>query len=121
MLSRKDGTTVERGNRPSARNADIGDPFAIKFIGRDFDVVFPYHRLVTAEIREDTLTFAFDNGTAIECEGSNLRAILDSIWTARLQIVEEARELRGANRLLPETEIVVARMRYRTKENEPDR
>jgi len=121
MLIRKDETVAQRNLRPSTRNADIGDPFAIKFIGRDFEVVFPYHRLVNAEIREDTLTFAFDNGTSIECEGSNLRAILDSTWTARLQIVEEARELRGANRLLPETEIVVARMRYRTKEDEPDR
>ncbi len=121
MLSRKDGTTVDQVNRPSARNADIGDPFAIKFIGRTFEVVYPYHRLVNAEIREDTLTFAFDNGTSIECEGTNLRAIMDSTWTARLQIVEESREPRGSNRLLPETEIVVARMRYRTKEDEPDR
>ena len=121
MLIRKDETVAQRSLRPSTRNADIGDPFAIKFIGRDFEVVYPYHRLVNAEIREDTLTFAFDNGTSIECEGSNLRAILDSTWTARLQIVEESREPRGGNRLLPETEIVVARMRYRTKEYEPDR
>jgi hypothetical protein len=113
MLIRKDETVAQRSLRPSTRNADIGDPFAIKFIGRDFEVVFPYHRLVNAEIRED-------NGTYIECEGSNLRAILDSTWTARLQIVEESREPRGGNRLLPETEIVVARMRYRAKEDEPD-
>jgi hypothetical protein len=120
MLVRKDETVVERALRPSARNADIGDPFAIKFVGRDFEVVFPYHRLVKAEIREDTLIFNFDDGTSIECEGNNLRAILDSTWTARLQIVEETTELRGGSRLLPEGEIIVARLRYCSRDDETD-
>ena len=112
MLIRKDETVVERALRPSARNADIGDPFAIKFVGRDFEVVYPYHRLIRAAIREEILTFSFDDGVSIECEGSNLRAISDSVWTARLQVVEETREIRNGSRLLTEGEIVVESLRY---------
>ena len=112
MLVRKDETVVERGRRPSTRNADIGDPFAIKFVGRDFEVIYPYHRLIRAAIREKILTFSFDDGVSIECEGSNLRAISDSVWTARLQVVEETREIRNGNRLLAEGEIVVESLRY---------
>jgi len=112
MLSRKDGTIVERGRRPSARTADIGDPFAIKFVGRDFEVVYPYHRLIRAAIREEILTFSFDDGVSIECEGSNLRAISDSVWTARLQVVEETHEIRNGSSLLTEGEIVVESLRY---------
>ena len=112
MLVRKDETVVERGRRPSARNADIGDPFAIKFVGRDFEVVYPYHRLIRAAIREEILTFSFDDGVSIECEGSNLRAISDSVWTARLQVVEETQEIRNGSRPLTEGEIVVESLRY---------
>ena len=118
MLVRKDETVVERGRRPSTRNADIGDPFAIKFVGRDFEVIYPYHRLIRAEIREEILTFSFDDGVSIECEGSNLRAISDSVWTARLQVVEETREIRKGSRLLAEGEIVVERLRYCSKAEE---
>ena len=120
MLSRKDGTIVERGRRPSSRNADIGDPFAIKFVGRDFEVVYPYHRLIRAEIREKILTFSFDDGVSIECEGSNLRAISDSVWTARLQVVEETHEIRNGGSLLTEGEIVVESLRYRAPAKEHD-
>jgi len=120
MLIRKDETVVERGRRPSARNADIGDPFAIKFVGRDFEVVYPYHRLIRAEIREEILTFSFDDGVSIECEGSNLRAISDSVWTARLQVVEETREIKNGTRLLSEGEIVVENLRYCSREEDPD-
>jgi hypothetical protein len=118
MLIRKDETVVERALRPSARNANIGDPFAIKFIGRDFEGVFPYHRLAKVIIKGDTLSFFFDNGESIECEGSNLRAILDSVWTARLQFVEETLELRNGSRSLAEGEIVVQSLRHcdRTQE-----
>ena len=118
MLIRKDETVVERGRRPSTRNADIGDPFAIKFVGRDFEVVYPYHRLIRAGIREEILTFSFDDGVSIECEGSNLRAISDSVWTARLQVVEETREIRNGSRPLTEGEIVVERLRYCTQAEE---
>jgi hypothetical protein len=45
MLIRKDETVVERASRPSTRNANIGDPFGIKFIGRDFKAAYPYHTL----------------------------------------------------------------------------
>ena len=120
MLVRKDETVVERGRRPSARNADIGDPFAIKFVGRDFEVVYPYHRLIRAAIREKILTFSFDDGVSIECEGSNLRAISDSVWTARLQVVEETREIKNGTRLLSEGEIVVENLRYCSREEDPD-
>ena len=120
MLIRKDETVVERGRRPSARNADIGDPFAIKFVGRDFEVVYPYHRLIRAEIREEILTFSFDDGVSIECEGSNLRAISDSVWTARLQVVEETREIKNGSRVLAEGEIVVEGLRYRAHADDPD-
>jgi hypothetical protein len=112
MLIRKDETVVERAIRPSARNADIGDPFAIKFIAQDFQAVFPYHRLGMVTMKEAVLTFFFDAGISIECEGSNLRAILDSVWTARLQVVEETPEFRNGNRLLAEGEIVVESLRY---------
>jgi hypothetical protein len=120
MLIRKDETVVDRAQRPSARNADIGDPFAIKFVGSDFEVVFPYHRLIRAAIRDDILAFIFDDGVSIECEGSNLRAILDSTWTARLQVVEETPEIRNGNRLLAEGEIVVESLRYCDQSQEPD-
>jgi hypothetical protein len=118
MLIRKDETVVERPARPSARSADIGDPFAIKFVGSDFEIVFPYHRLIRAAIRDDVLAFIFDDGVSIECEGSNLRAILDSTWTARLQVVEETPETKNRNRLLAEGEIVVASLRYCDREQE---
>ena len=120
MLSRKDGTIVERSHRPSAINADIGDPFAIKFTGKDFQAVFPYHRLAMVTMKEEILTFFFGDGVSIECEGSNLRAILDSVWTARLQVVEETREIRNGNRLLAEGEIVVESLRYRAPAKEHD-
>ncbi len=112
MLIRKDETIVERPLRPSTRNADIGDPFAIKFTGRDFQAVFPYHRLGRVTMKEDTLSFSFDDGVSIECEGSNLRAILDSVWTARLQVVEETLEIRNGRHPLANGEIVVETMRY---------
>ena len=112
MLIRKDETVVERARRPSARNADIGDPFAIKFTGRDFQAVFPYHRLAMVTMKEDILSFFFGDGVSIECEGSNLRAILDSVWTARLQVVEETHEIRNGSRVLAEGEIVVESLRY---------
>ena len=121
MLIRKDETVVERALRPSARNADIGDPFAIKFVGRDFEVVYPYHRLIRAAIREEILTFSFDDGVSIECEGSNLRAISDSVWTARLQVVEETHEIRNGSRLLAEGEIVVESLLYRHQKEDSDR
>jgi hypothetical protein len=71
-------------------------------------------------IREDVLSFCFDQGVSIECEGSNLRAILDSVWTARLQVVEETLEMRNANRLLVEGEIVVESLRYCSREEDLD-
>ena len=120
MLSRKDGTIVERGHRPSVRNADIGDPFAIKFTGKDFQAVFPYHRLAMVTIKEDILSFFFGDGVSIECEGSNLRAILDSVWTARLQVVEETHDIKNGSRLLTESEIVVERLRYCAQAEDPD-
>ena len=46
MLIRKDDTVSERRIRPSTRNANIGDPFGINFIGRDFKAVYPYHTLL---------------------------------------------------------------------------
>jgi hypothetical protein len=112
MLSRKDGTIVKRSHRPSAKNADIGDPFAIKFTGKDFQAVFPYHRLAMVTMKGDILTFSFGDGVSIECEGSNLRAILDLVWTARLQVVEETHEIRNGSRVLTEGEIVVETLRY---------
>jgi hypothetical protein len=51
-------------------------------------------------------------GVSIECECSNLAAILDSIWTARLQLVDESPGYIGENRLLPEGEVVVENLRY---------
>ena len=120
MLSRKDGTIVERSHRPSTRNADIGDPFAIKFTGKDFQAVFPYHRLAMVTIKEDILSFFFGDGVSIECEGSNLRAILDSVWTARLQVVEETHEIRNGSRVLAEGEIVVESLRYCAQAEDPD-
>jgi len=120
MLSRKDGTIVERSHRPSTRNADIGDPFAIKFTGKDFQAVFPYHRLDMVTLKEEILSFFFGDGVSIECEGSNLRAILDSVWTARLQVVEETQEIRNGSRLLTEGEIVVESLRYCSREDDPD-
>ena len=86
MLIRKDETVVERASRPSARNANIGDPFGIKFIGRDFKAVYPYHTLLGAKIEGDMLIMSFAKGITVECEGSNLEAILDSIWTARYNL-----------------------------------
>jgi hypothetical protein len=112
MLSRKDGTIVELSHRPSVRNADIGDPFAIKFIGKDFQAVFPYDRLAMVTMKAEILSFFFSDGVSIECEGSNLRAILDSAWTASLQVVEETQEIRNGSRLLTEGEIVVESLRY---------
>jgi hypothetical protein len=120
MLVRKDETVVERALRPSVRNADIGDPFAIKFTARDFQAVFPYHRLGMVTMKEDILTFFFDGGVSIECEGNNLRAILDSVWTARLQVVEETPEIANGNRLLAEGEIVVESLRYCDRAQELD-
>jgi hypothetical protein len=76
-----------------------------------FQAVFPYHRLVHG-YDERELSFFFGDGVSIECEGSNLRAILDSVWTARLQVVEETREIRNGSRLLTEGEIVVESLRY---------
>ena len=114
MLTRKDETVVERALRPSARNANIGDPFGIKFIGRDFKAVYPYHTLLGTEIEGDILVISFAKVT-LECEGSNLEAILDSIWTARLQIVEETREINNGSRVLAEGEIVVERLRRRAQ------
>jgi hypothetical protein len=112
MLIRKDDTVLERRINPSTRSADIGDPFAIKFIGKNFQVIFPYHTLLRARIEDDILKVSFPEGVSIECEGSNLTAILDSIWTARLQLVEESPDYLGKNRLLPEGEVVVENMRY---------
>jgi hypothetical protein len=112
MLIRKDDTILNPGSRPSIRSADIGDPFAIKFIGRDFEAIFPYYRLSEARIRDDILTFVFDNGTSIECVGSNLRAILDSSCTARLQLVEESCDYMRENYALMDGEIVVEKLRY---------
>jgi hypothetical protein len=112
MLIRKDETVVERALRPSARNVNIGDPFGIKFIGRDFQVVFPYHTLLEAKIEEDMLMMSFSNGVTVECEGSNLGALLDSVWTARLQVLEQTLEIRNRSRLLAEGEIVVESLRY---------
>jgi hypothetical protein len=112
MLSRKDGTIVERSHRPSARNADIGDPFAIKFTGKDFQAVFPYHRLAMVTMKEEIHSFFFGDGVSIESEGSNLRAILDSVWTARLQVIEETYEIRNGSCLLADGEIVVESLRY---------
>lgn len=112
MLIRKDGTTLEASLRSSAKNADIGDPFAIKFIGRDVEAVFPYHRLIRAEIKGDVLVFSFDDNISIECEGSNLRVILDSVWTARLQVVEELRGTKAGGTILSPGESVVERIRF---------
>jgi hypothetical protein len=119
MLIRKDGTVVERALRPSARNANIGDPFGIKFIGRDVRAVYPYHTLLGAKIEGDMLIMSFAKGITVECEGSNLEAILDSIWTARLQIVEETREIKNGSRVLAEGEIVVESLRYCTQTENP--
>jgi hypothetical protein len=119
MLSRKDGTIVERSRRPSARNANIGNPFGIKFIGRDFKAVYPYHTLLNAIIEGDMLIMSFAKGITVECKGSNLEAILDSIWTARLQLVEETREIRNGSRVLAEGEIVVESLRYCTQADIP--
>ena len=115
MLIRKDETVVEHALRPSARNAIICDPFGIKFIGRDFKAVYPYHTLLGAIIEGDILVMSFVNGITVECEGSNLEAILDLIWTARLQIVEETREINNGSRVLAEGEIVVERLRRRAQ------
>ena len=120
MLIRKDETVVEHALRPSARNANIGDPFGIKFIGRDFKAVFPYHTLINALIEGDILVMSFAKGITVECEGSNLEAILDSIWTARLQIVEETREIKNGSRVLADGEIVVESLRYRAPAKEHD-
>jgi len=114
MLIRKDETVVERALRPSARNANIGDPFGIKFIGRDFKAAYPYHTLLGTEIEGDILVISFAKVT-LECEGSNLEAILDSIWTARLQMVEETREIKNGSRVLAEGEIVVESLRRRAQ------
>ena len=119
MLIRKDETVVERALRPSARNANIGDPFGIKFIGRDFKAVYPYHTLRGTEIEGDILVISFAKCT-LECEGSNLEAILDSIWTARLQIVEETRDIKNGSRVLEEGEIVVESLRYCTQAEKPN-
>jgi len=119
MLTRKDETVVERALRPSARNANIGDPFGIKFIGRDFKAAYPYHTLLGTEIEGDILVISFAK-CKLECKGSNLEAILDSIWTARLQIVEETREIKNGSRVLAEGEIVVESLRYRTPAKEHD-
>jgi hypothetical protein len=120
MLIRKDETVVERALRPSARNANIGDPFGIKFIGRDFKAVYPYHTLLGAIIERDMLVMTFANGITVECEGSNLEAILDSIWTARLQIMEETREIKNGSRVLAEGEIVVESLRHRAHAEDSD-
>ena len=119
MLVRKDETVVERALRPSARNANIGDPFGIKFIGRHLKAVYPYHTLLGTEIEGDILVISFAKVT-LECEGSNLEAILDSIWTARLQIVEEVHEIKNGSRVLAEGEIVVESLRYRAPAKNPD-
>jgi hypothetical protein len=65
-----------------------------------------------AKIEGDMLIMSFAKGITVECEGSNLEAILDSIWTARLQIVEETREIKNSSRVLAEGEIVVESLRY---------
>jgi hypothetical protein len=112
MLIRKDETIVETAHRPSARNANIGDPFAIKFIAQDFQAVFPYHRLSMVTMKDDLLIFFFDGEVSVECSGTNLRAILDSVWTARLQVVEETHRSRILNKPLSDGEIVVESLRY---------
>jgi len=120
MLIRKDETVLERARRPFARNANIGDPFAIKFTGRDFQAVFPYHRLAMVTMKEEILSFFFGDGVSIECKGSNLRAILDSVWTARLQVIEATHEIRNGSRLLAEGEVVVDSLRYRAPAKDHD-
>jgi len=45
---------------------------------------------------------------------------LDSVWTARLQVVEETQEIRNGSRLLTEGEIVVESLRYCSREDDPD-
>jgi hypothetical protein len=75
--------------------------------------------LLGTEIEGDILIISFAKVT-LECEGSNLEAILDSIWTARLQIVEETREMKNGCRVLAEGEIVVESLRRRAQAEDRD-
>jgi hypothetical protein len=120
MLIRKDDTVSERRIRPSTLIANIGDPFGIKFIGRDFKAVYPYHTLLGAIIEGGILIMSFIKGIPVECKGNNFEAILDSIWTARLQLVEETLEIRNGSRVLAEGEIVVESLRYHRQAEDSD-
>jgi len=102
--------------RGSVGSVEQGDPFSIKFVGASFAAIFPYHCLQEAKLIEDTLSLFFSNGVEIQCYGTNLLPVLDSIWNARLMVVE-ARPERMDTPLM-EGEVLVERIEYIEEDEE---